>query len=63
MANRDFKFTQAIEREVKFLAFKISDIPGAGAGGACDATQSLGIASVVADSGADPEFVVPLAMK
>ena len=60
MANRDFKFTQAIEREVKFLAFKISDIPGAGAGGACDATPSLGIASVVADPGVDPEIVVTL---
>tara|TARA_R110002110_G_scaffold25389_2_gene94263 strand:- start:10394 stop:10837 length:444 start_codon:yes stop_codon:yes gene_type:complete len=51
MANRDFKFTQAIEREVKFLAFQISglDIIPAGAGAEevfVTATPSLGIKSV-----------------
>ena len=60
MANRDFKFTQAIEREVKFLAFQISGIPTGGAGGACIATPSLGITSVVAAAGTDPEIVVTL---
>tara|TARA_R110000824_G_scaffold161124_1_gene336263 strand:+ start:8174 stop:8575 length:402 start_codon:yes stop_codon:yes gene_type:complete len=60
MANRDFKFTQAIEREVKFLAFKISGIPLAGAGGACTATPSLGIKSVIAVAGADPLITVTL---
>ena len=60
MANRDFKFTQAIEREVKFLAFEISDIPLLGAGGACTVTPSLGIASVVANAGGDPVITVTL---
>lgn len=46
MANRDFKDVQAIEREVKILAFTVSALNGTPV-----ATPSTGVASITESSG------------
>ena len=47
MANRDFKDVQALEREVKILAFRLTAING----GTPVATPNTGIASVAQSTG------------
>jgi hypothetical protein len=47
MANRDFKDVQALEREVKILAFTVSALNGS----TPVATPSLGVASIGVSSG------------